>query len=829
MEHRNAVRLTCYMQNLASFVRTHERGLANALQSHRQRSKDGQQQTTAGASSNASSLPTSISLSEAVSKPYLPFFSQKITPAKLALTPHHLFYLLSKFEELGVDIGPMNVRLENLQHNAPSNYISFLGHAPKSRGRQADETSLKSVSSVRSVMSSVSSLWSNMTITSSATKIEKQMTQYREDIRYLYSCFTKIPALKLSPDHRARLVAGFEEFPFDTAVPLFAFKNVSALEISDLDFRQFYGWDRLAEQLRSLTVRRANVDDPIDLLQHIVLDDMEKRRKRSFKIGLPATPSTPGAPWPTNSPTLRHIELARTMSAPSPPYIDSRPGSKTGSSNAALERKDSSDVNSSSTKAARDRSTSPPRPTSKQGARPKHMRNGSAFYRRSSGSSASSSHDMSGRRSSTDLLSLTVLPPSKWRFLRHLSLAENGLHTLTGVSLAPVADTLQSLDLAGNLFSDIPDALATLTHLRALNLSNCMIDSLHSLARNPLPAITTLNLRSNRLISLSGIERLISLERVDLRDNRIRDPTELARLSAFPDLTEVYVIKNPFARTHANYRVTVFNIFRKTPGRVQDIVIDSLGPVYNEKRQLIDRVPEPASIPVVKPPTEDDEDPPETEPDVSAASEVDAVAERDMQEPSQRRGHRRATSDFGPHGTRKSKKAPRRRVIELTSPESPARLDLSRSHNAPPDSGRNVPRTPTDSDQPSTPEQTPYHTAPTMQVAASTFTSRPTLGPAFESPTPVLKIRDSSDDDEDDDNLRSEISPELGNSIAYRQKLEALKSDAAGPWLSALKEERAGNEHSNRIRSFSPSSRSSTIRADEQAARAAGVTGRTLG
>ena len=218
-------------QNLAYFVRTHERNLANALQLQRQRNKNGQPQAA-----KAAAASPAITLADALSRPYLSFTAHNIKPAKLTLTPHHLYYLLTKFEDLGVDVGPMNIRLENIHADVPpSNYVSFLGNAPKTRGRQADADSLKSVSSVRSVMSSMSSMWSSFTLSNSAAKQEKQMAQFREDIKYLYSCFTKIPALRLSPDYRANLISGFEEFPFDAAVPLFAFKNLGALEICDLD------------------------------------------------------------------------------------------------------------------------------------------------------------------------------------------------------------------------------------------------------------------------------------------------------------------------------------------------------------------------------------------------------------------------------------------------------------------------------------------------------------------------------------------------------------------------------------------------------------------
>ena len=709
----------------------------------------------------------------------------------------------------------MNVRLENLQHNAgPSNYMSFLGHAPTSRGRQSDAESLKSVSSVRSVMSSMSALWSNLSLSNSAAKTEKLMAQYREDIRYLYSCFTKIPALRLSPDHRARLISGYEEFPFDTAVPLFAFKNISALEICDLDFRQFHGWDRLSEQLRSLTVRRANVDDPIDLLKNIVLDDMEKRRKRSFKTQLPTTPSTPGAPWPTNGSKLRQIELARTMSAPNSPFADQRRGSRSSPQNITWDRNPSvDDKQSSSTPQQRQRSNSPPRtPTSRQGSLTKHAGSGSLKQRRSSGSSGSTEYEQTPRRSTTDLLAFGILPSSKWCFLRHLSLMENGLTSLTASSLAPVASTLQSLDLSKNLFSEVPDALASLTHLRALNLSDCMIDSLQSVSRNPLPAIVTINLNLNRLGNLAGIERLLSLERVDVRDNRLRDPMELARLATLPNIAELYVIKNPFTRTHPNYRVTIFNAFRSAPGHVQEVVIDGSGPQSYERKYLVDRVPEPPMVPVVKPPFEDEVTEEESQAAPGGAPTEAELRAFEMHQPpaaSYRRGHRRTTSDLGPHSTRQKKKVPRRRIVELSPVDSPVKTNTT-PHKLPAPELTEQPRTPTDSDHPSTPD---FHTAPTTQAQNKSPPLRPVVDTTFASPTPAPRIRDPSDDED------------LGHTDMYRHKIEALKNNLGSDWLTALNDTRL-TEQKAKHRSFSPASRSSTIRADSTSV---GMGPRTLG
>ncbi|SMY19377.1 unnamed protein product [Zymoseptoria tritici ST99CH_1A5] len=810
-----------FVKNLAYFVRTHEKALANALQLQRQKPRHGKDQTLPGAPAGTAPSSATSALANALSRPYLSLSSPNIKPAKLSLTPHHLFYLISKFEDLGVNVGPTTVRLENLHSDAaPSNYVSFLGHAPKSRGRPADAESLRSVSSVRSVMSSMSSMWSTFTLSNSVAKAEKQMVQHRDDIKYLYSCFTKIPALRLAPDHRARLIEGFEEFPFDTAVPLFIFKNVSSLEICDLDFRQFQGWDRVSEQLRSLTVRRGAVDDPLDLLLNIVLDDAEgRKRKRSSKTQVPTTPSTPGMPWPSSSPKFRQGELARSTSVPESPFTALRRSSLVGSS--ALASSDGKRPLDS----IRQPSNSPPRPTTSRHPSAQKTQNVRAVtpkYRRSSGSSGSSQQEMTPRHSTSDLLAMGILPSSKWAFLRHLSLAENGLTSLLASSLAPVASTLQSLDLSGNLFSEIPDALASLTHLRALNLSNCMIDSLSSLSRNPLPAITTLNLRSNRLLSLAGIERLYSLERLDLRDNRLHDPTELARLTGIPDIKDLYLIKNPFTRTHSSYRITIFNLFRDSPGHVEDITIDTMGPIYHEKKHLHDRVPEPANKPIIRAPPED-----EDAPDVLATAGLEPMPPA----PSAPLRHRRSKSEIEPRSSARRKKGPRRRIVELSQAEHRALITAAHTTPEPPvpelTEAPPRPLTPTtESDLPATPEATSYHAAPPTHPPQQVHAARPRLDTAFAPSAPAPKIRDPSDDDDDDSPARSPADI-TSNPHVYRHKIEAMKSELGPNWLAVLNEERFV-ETQSRDRSFSPGSRTSTIR-PEQPSRGVSVGGRTLG
>ena len=735
----------------------------------------------------------------ALSLPSLTFTAPAMKPAKLTLTPHHLFYLLSRFEDLGIPVGPMNVRLENIHTDAsPTNYVSFLGSAQRSKAKASDRESVHSVSSVRSVMSGMTSLWTTLRMGSTSTaKAEKQKAQLLDDLRYLYSSFTKIPCLRLAPDYKAPLIRGYEEFPFDSAVPLFAFKNVTALEIHDVDFRQFYGWDRLAENLRSLTVKRANVEDPTDLLINIVLDDMDKRRRRSAK----AAPSH-SAPWSTTSPSSKPSQaVAQSVTPPSSPSAASK--QSTSPRGAPL---------------ARDL---PPRPTQRQGStsptRPTSSRHGSSHVygksapsapniRRSSGSSGSSVRSATPRGSSSNLLSLGWFPATKWRFLRHLSLADNALKTISAASLAPLANTLQSFDLSANLFTEMPDSLATMTCLRALNLSGCLIDSLQSLGRHPLPAITTLNLRSNRLTTLKGVERLLSLERIDVRDNLLTDPTVIARLTCVPEITEIYVARNPFCKTHTAHRVTIFNLFRKTPGYVEDVTIDTLGPSAAEKKQLVDRVPEPLGGPVVKPPTEDEMPPPPVHVPPKVVRAIDATA--DSSSFLRHTGSlQRAKAAHDKQESLRKKKGPKRRIVELSHNEATQSSSPSALTSISYDS--------------TTPGEAPRIIGPTTANGVAKVTSRfeepgngQSAGDAKKKTTATTTTTTTTTSAEersvvDHPPLAAHPPPSPRNPTAsnhhkspglepvkvgdsedvYKKKIEALRQDFGNTWLSALGEE----------------------------------------
>lgn len=649
-------------------------------------------------------------------------------------------------------------------------------------------------------MSGMSALWNSLGIGASisAARTERQKAALQADLKYLYSAFTKIPCLRLAPDWRARLISGYEEFPFDSAVPIYVFKNLQALEINSIDFRQFFGWDRLADQLRSLSLRHAGIDDPADILIDIVLDDMDKRRRRTSKSQSSPTTTWAGTNSPRRSPTIPP-ELVRAASAPGSPehrtlLAELRRGSMTpnepvledsessDTARPSLSREDADDVPPSPTKTSRPRSISPSRPASSRNhssyGRPSQQR----IRRSGSGSSHSSlseSWHHHARGSSGNLLAMGILPASKWRFLRHLSLAENDMTSIPHGSLAPLSNTLYSLDLSSNLFSQIPDSLATLTALRALNLSHCMIDSLQSLTRNPLPAITALNLRANRLQSLAGVEKLYPLERLDLRDNRLADPLELARLTGIPDIREIWLDGNPFTRTHKDYRVTIFNLFRSAPGYTEDIVIDGSGPTYSEKRLLIERAPIPDSVPVVKPKTSES----------PAVIEVakPAIVYNMPKEPAVLRKERpvakAVTSEINTNSSRR-RKVSKRRIVDLATGDgtsSPTAVEslaedssvVVESQNGNyrisslPERALLPPVVLTDSRK--------THTTPAPSASASGSKPLP--------PLPSLYDRDSTADEQ-----QGSQDWDAGGEI-YRRKIEALRDRVGSGYLSVLSEE----------------------------------------
>jgi hypothetical protein len=307
-----------------------------------------------------------------------------------------------------------------------------------------------------------------------------------------------------------------------------------------------------------------------------------------------------------------------------------------------------------------------------------------------------------------------------------------------------------------------------------------MIDSLQSLTRNPLPAITALNLRANRLQSLAGVEKLVPLERLDLRDNRLVDPMELARLTGIPDIHEIWVEGNPFTRTHKDYRISIFNLFRKAPGYTDDVIIDGSGPSYVERRSLVDRPPIPESIPVVKP-------------QVSEVPTVDvskpAIIFNPPKEPAVLRKERptpkAVMSEINTSSTRR-RKTPKRRIVDLATSDTPSFPTPVEVQVAKP-AGKQ-PKSPLTNDgnyrisqQPGGQVLLPPTLSTDSQVVSSPEVPRVDTNILTNIPAAYSSNDDASTWKESQD-------WDAGGEI-YRQKIEALRNTVGNSYLSVLSEE----------------------------------------
>lgn len=141
---------------------------------------------------------------------------------------------------------------------------------------------------------------------------------------------------------------------------------------------------------------------------------------------------------------------------------------------------------------------------------------------------------------------------------------------------------LTHLDLSHNLLNSIPTSLSSLHSLQSLNLSHNMIVSVRN-APQVLGNITTLNLSHNRIDCLVGLERLLGLERVDVRSNELYEVGEVGRLSVLPHIKEVWCVNNPFDQVGVDWR-TDLGIAFASEGR--QVVVDDRVWTWQEKRNI---------------------------------------------------------------------------------------------------------------------------------------------------------------------------------------------------------------------------------------------------
>ncbi|KAF6015362.1 hypothetical protein HII13_000299 [Brettanomyces bruxellensis] len=633
-----------YIHNLAAFIRSHERQLANALlaykRSTRQRKRHAQKKGGGGANgANGAHAQEGHGAAQAQQRQQRQPAMRITKPVRLSMSLHHLYFLLGRFQDLGIDVGPMNVRLDNIDSETPGNYVSFLSEFQRKKLMPSDAQSIHSMSSVKSVMSSVSALWSSLSSSS------RHYDNIATDLQYLYSAFSKIPCLRLANDPKAKLIKGHEEYPFETATPIDVFHNLVVLEICEIDPKEVFGWDTLSGSIRYLVIKRAGLTDPADVLVRLVEDDAEKRAAGAPGGALGAG-SADSAVFDEPADIMSLSALKRHRKSVSSPKI--YPGPKfVGSSGSALSTSiptvyysspqmhrpaasvgagsvcsvgGAADGCGSTTAAGAGAGASAQAAATTEAApqrRPYFYYPAPSRHRRSARSNSVLSDtyrkpalpDVAAEKSANANSSVSLplsadgsldfaeaekrsmsQDPSCWRLLRHLSFTGNRISKLSGWCFENLAD-LSSLDLSFNRLTEIPtDALSKLSHLKSLNLSFNQLSSTRGMPDN-MHKLAIVNLRGNKITDLKSLEQLAELEKIDLRQNRLARVADLKPLLLIDNervrLKSIYMSGNPVSASRG-YRIELFDLFNGVDYK-NDVRIDGSRPGIFESRMLMDR------------------------------------------------------------------------------------------------------------------------------------------------------------------------------------------------------------------------------------------------
>ncbi|KAF7321319.1 Leucine rich repeat domain protein [Mycena kentingensis (nom. inval.)] len=257
-----------WVRRLAAFVRTHEKNLAASAPQRRRRTP----QQPASAFYNPLSW----------------FDPAQPKPEVLNIDTHRLYYTLLRLQAIGLDPGTLDVRIDS--PSRPMSYISL---------KDSDKADTISLASFRSTLSR--RVWP------------------------IPRSFTKLPALVIGAPSSPPIIEMESEPTNENAVPLDVFRNLQSLECVDIDPRALLGWDRLAESLWSLKIKKSGVEDVSDIFVGAVLDDQARRagstsrqRRRRIPRGLNGSPSSYATRLPDTVP-----EEEQNSSSPQPTELSS--------------------------------------------------------------------------------------------------------------------------------------------------------------------------------------------------------------------------------------------------------------------------------------------------------------------------------------------------------------------------------------------------------------------------------------------------------------------------------------------------------------------------
>ncbi|KAH8107989.1 hypothetical protein BXZ70DRAFT_913571 [Cristinia sonorae] len=258
-----------YIRRIAAHIRANEQGLAAAAYHRKRRAK-------ASATDTGTSYLNPLAWFGA-SDTAAP--SSSVKPVVLSFDAHHLFYLLMRMEALGIDVGSLDIKVDN--PSRPMNYVNIFNGTDKS-----DALSLRSFATSFSAVSRLSlgaGWWGR-----------PPPPSVDAELKYIYSCFTRLPAISLHAPEPRLIAELAHESPNENALPVDALKSLQSLECMDVDPRALLGWDRMADSLWSLTIKRSGLEDVSDIFISAVLKDQALRGR--------APPSRQGSFYGTRLP-----------------------------------------------------------------------------------------------------------------------------------------------------------------------------------------------------------------------------------------------------------------------------------------------------------------------------------------------------------------------------------------------------------------------------------------------------------------------------------------------------------------------------------------------
>ena len=144
--------------------------------------------------------------------------------------------------------------------------------------------------------------------------------------------------------------------------------------------------------------------------------------------------------------------------------------------------------------------------------------------------------------------------PREWQKLTTVKCSHNSCSRMD--SSLTLLTCVRSLDLSANCFKAMEN-LHNCVNMMSLDLSYNRISSTARLNER-CGNLTQLKLRCNSLTSTEGIDKLYSLEHLDLSGNLISTFKEISRLSALPCLEVLFLKENPIGFA-SNYRVEVLS------------------------------------------------------------------------------------------------------------------------------------------------------------------------------------------------------------------------------------------------------------------------------